>query len=77
MTSIDGRLRGRTWQRHRDRLRRAGLRLAEVARGFGRPARGGCFGDPVAWEFDHRQRVSERGAGRARPPLHSSVCTRT
>lgn len=24
----------------------------EVARGLGRPARGGCFGDPVSWDFD-------------------------
>lgn len=70
MISIERRLRGRAWPRHGNRLRRVVIRLVEVAQGLGRPARGGCFGDPVAWEFDCRQRGSERGtAGRARP-LH-------
>ncbi|MGE0392081.1 MAG: hypothetical protein AB7I25_04205 [Vicinamibacterales bacterium] len=46
--------------RLRDQIRRALLRLGDIARGLGRPARGGCFGDPVAWEFDHQQRARER-----------------
>lgn len=41
-------------------------RFRELLRGLTLPSRGGCVGDPIAWERDFRRRIEEREA-RSRP----------
>ena len=37
-------------------------RFRELLRGLTMPSRGGCVGDPIAWEREFRRRIEEREA---------------
>lgn len=48
-------------------------RVREVLRGLTLPSRGGCVGDPIAWEHDFRRRIKEREADSRPAACESSL----